>query len=269
LVGNFANLASRTAKFVQNTGLSPTYPDDGGLFEQGVSVGGEIAEAYENCDFGKVTRLIMECGNRANKFIEDAAPWSMASDPNCADKLRDVCTIGLNLFRQMVVYISPILPKLKDETEKLLNTKIQNWTDSQKQIVGVPVNPYKHLIKRVDRAAIERIVEESKQHDDANTTHSDGFQDSDEVLKAEPLVSDKISIDDFTKVDLRVARVVAAEEVEGARKLLKLRLSFGGDESRQVFAGIKSAYNPSELVGRLVVCVANLQPRQMKFGLSE
>ncbi|MDR2641866.1 MAG: methionine--tRNA ligase [Planctomycetaceae bacterium] len=267
LVGNLVNLASRTAKFVQHTGLSSRYPDDGGLFEQGAVVGKEIAEAYENCDFGKAIRLIMECGNRANKFIEDNAPWSMRSDSGRASELQDICTIGLNLFRQMVIYLAPVLPKLKSEAEKLLNTKIQNWTDSCKPVKGVSISQYKHLITRVDHAAIERIIEESKQQD--ATINPVIFQDSDDVLKAEPLLEGKISIDDFTKVDLRVARVIEASEVEGARKLLRLRLSFGGNESRQVFAGIKSAYKPEELVGRLVVCVANLQPRQMKFGLSE
>ncbi|MDR1053037.1 MAG: methionine--tRNA ligase [Planctomycetaceae bacterium] len=268
LVGNLVNLASRTVKFVQKTGLSKTYPDDGGLFKQAATVGEEIAEAYENCDFNKVTRLIMECGDRANKFVEDAAPWTIASDPSQTKKLQDVCTIGLNLFRQMVVYITPILPKLKNETEILLNTKIQNWNDSKTQIVGNRVNTYQHLFKRVDRSAIEKIIEESKQHD-TDTPNSNESKDSDEMLKAEPLLVDKISIDDFTKIDLRVARIIEAEEVDGARKLLKLRLNLGGEENRQVFAGIKSAYKPSDLIGRLVVCVANLQPRQMKFGLSE
>ncbi|MDR0390666.1 MAG: methionine--tRNA ligase [Planctomycetaceae bacterium] len=267
LVGNLVNLASRTAKFVQGVGLSASYPDDGGLFEQGVSVGEEIAAAYENCDYGKAIRLVMECGNRANKFVEDAAPWTMSSDLSRVDELRDICTIGLNLFRQMVIYLSPILPKLKVETEKLLNTKIQGWSDSREPIVGVSINPYKHLIKRVDHSAVERIIEESKKPELSGDSVK--FNDTDEVLLAEPLLVDKISIDDFTKVDLRVARVIEASEVEGARKLLRLLLSFGGNETRQVFAGIKSAYKPEELLGRLVVCVANLQPRQMKFGLSE
>ncbi|MDR1922826.1 MAG: methionine--tRNA ligase [Planctomycetaceae bacterium] len=289
LVGNLVNIASRTAKFVQKIGLSASYPDDGGLFAQGVSAGNEIVDAYENCDYGKVIRLVMECGNRANKFIDNAAPWQIRDDANRQQELQDICTIGLNLFRQMIVYLLPILPSLKSDVERLLNVEICNWDDSGKQIVGTKVSPYKHLITRVERAAIERIVEESKQpetgNSNNNSTNSNNtaanntaadtannalkFQDSDEALKAEPLLVERVSIDDFTKVDLRVARVIEAEEVEGARKLLKLRLSLGGDEQRQVFAGIKSAYKASELVGRLVVCVANLQPRQMKFGLSE
>ncbi|MDR1484850.1 MAG: methionine--tRNA ligase [Planctomycetaceae bacterium] len=267
LVGNLVNLASRTAKFVQGIGLSPNYPDDGGLFEQGVAVGEEVAEAYENCDFGKAIRLVLDCGNRANKFIEDAAPWQMVSDLSRSGELRDICTIGLNLFRQMVIYLSPVLPKLKAAVDELFNTKIQGWSDAAIPVLGVSVSAYKHLITRVDHSAIDKIIEESKQPEVEG--NSSEVLDSDEVLKAEPLLADKISIDDFTKVDLRVARVIEASEVEGARKLLRLKLSFGGEESRQVFAGIKSAYKPSDLVGRLVVCVANLQPRQMKFGISE
>ncbi|MDR2170495.1 MAG: methionine--tRNA ligase [Planctomycetaceae bacterium] len=267
LVGNLVNIASRTAKFVQKTGLSATYPDDGGLFENAARIGGEIAEAYENCDYGKAIRLVMECGDRANKFIENAAPWLLASDKNRAGELQDICTIGLNLFRQMAIYLLPVLPNLQSEVEGLLNSKISSWDDAGKPVVGVAVSQYKHLIKRVERAAIERIIEESKQPE--TVENKDKFNDSGDVLVAEPLLPDKISIDDFTKVDLRVARVLEASEVEGARKLLRLRLSFGGDESRQVFAGIKSVYKPEELVGRLVICVANLQPRQMKFGLSE
>ncbi|MDR1479432.1 MAG: methionine--tRNA ligase [Planctomycetaceae bacterium] len=268
LVGNLVNLASRTAKFIKGAGLSPSYPEDGGLFAQGAALSDEIADAYENCEFGKAVRLIMECGDRANKFIEDSAPWSIPSQPDNENKLRDICTIGLNLFRQMVVYLSPILPRIKTETENFLGGTISGWSDSQQPIIGQPVHSYKHLIKRVDRAAIEQIIEESKQPE-TNDNSSREFQDSGDVLAAEPLLSERITIDDFAKVDLRVARVVEAAEVEGARKLLRLRLSFGGNESRQVFAGIKSAYNPNDLVGRLVVCVANLQPRQMKFGLSE
>ncbi|MDR2761230.1 MAG: methionine--tRNA ligase [Planctomycetaceae bacterium] len=267
LVGNLVNIASRTVKFVQKSGLSSSYPDDGGLFKRGVEVGSEIAEAYENCDYGRAARLVMECGDRANKYIEDNAPWLISSDSGREVELRNICTIGLNLFRQMAIYLLPILPNLKVEVERLFNTKIERWEDASKPVVGVLVNQYKHLMTRVDHVLIERIIEESKQSDVVE--NSVKFKDSDEVLKLEPLVGEKISIDDFAKVDLRVARVIEACEVEGARKLLRLKLSFGGEESRQVFAGIKSVYKPQELIGRLVICVANLQPRQMKFGLSE
>ncbi|MCL2742571.1 MAG: methionine--tRNA ligase, partial [Planctomycetaceae bacterium] len=271
LVGNVVNLASRTAKFASQfaEGLSPVYPDDCGLFQQAAEAGEEIANAYEVKEYGKAMRLIMECGYRANKFIEDAAPWLLAKNEQAgdADRLREVCTIGLNLFRQIVIYLAPVLPKLKAQVEELLGDDLSSWDAAKKPLLGMKVNTYKHLMTRVDSKAVERIIEESKEEPATESPVSD--IDSDETLKAEPLLTEYISIDDFTKVDLRIARVIEAKEVPEARKLLQLTLSLGGDERRNVFAGIKSAYKPEDLIGRLVVCVANLQPRQMKFGLSE
>lgn len=269
LVGNVVNLASRTAKFAHKTGLSEEYPDDGGLFRNAAKLADEIADAYEHCEYGKATRLIMECGNRANKFIEDHAPWGLKKEGK-TEELRDVCTIGMNLFRQIVVYLAPILPRLARQTGELMNAPITHWNDSQTPLLGTKVNEYKHLLTRVSRDAIENIIEQSKEPESfINAPTKSGFEDSEEPLKNEPLTEEKISIDDFTRVDLRIARIVEAEEVPEARKLLRLTLSLGGKERRNVFAGIKSAYDPKDLIGRLVVCVANLQPRQMKFGLSE
>ena len=276
LVGNVANLASRTAKFAAQTGLATTYPDDGGLFAQAAAAGNEIAEAYENCDYGKAMRIIMECGYRANKFIEEAAPWTLKNDLNKKEELQNICTIGLNLFRQMAIYISPVLPKLRLQAEELLNCKLDRWEQSAEHLLGTKVNDYRHLLTRIDKKSIERIIEDSteKLTPSAQSIQSElskpaTSEDSDKPLTDEPLVDERITIDDFKKVDLRIARVVEASEVKEAKKLLRLKLSLGGGEFRNVFAGIKSAYKPEELVGRLVVCVANLEPRQMKFGTSE
>lgn len=278
LVGNVVNLASRTAKFAAHTGLSKSYPNDDGLFQKAAEAGDAIAEAYENGDYGKAMKLIMECGYRANKFVEDAAPWTIKLDPERKAELQNICTIGLNLFRQIVIYLAPVLPKLKTQVEELLNDTITSWDDAKKPLLGTTVNKYKHLMTRVDMKGIEKIVEESKQESSQGAALTSGIvatgssnpaEDGPESLAAEPLVTEKISIDDFTKVDLRIARIVEASEVPQAKKLLQLKLSLGGDEYRNVFAGIKAAYQPEKLVGRLVVCVANLQPRQMKFGLSE
>jgi methionyl-tRNA synthetase len=261
LVGNVVNLASRTAKFATQTGLAATYPDDGGLFKQAAEAGNEIAEAYELGDYGKAMRLIMECGYRANKFVEENAPWTLKNDP---EKLQNVCTIGLNLFRQIVLYLTPVLPRLKSQVEELLHCKLDRWEQSAEHLLGTKVGTYKHLMTRMDKSAIERIVADSKE-----VVQSAQTEDSGQPLMEEPLVAEKITIDDFTKIDLRVARVLEASVVKGAKKLLQLKLSLGGGEVRNVFAGIKSAYEPESLVGRLVVCVANLEPRQMKFGTSE
>lgn len=271
LVGKVVNLASRTAKFVQETGLSVNYPEDGGLFTKGAAAGDEIAAAYEACDYNRAVRLIIELADRANPFVEQAEPWKLRKDPDQAQRLQDVCTIALNLFRQIVVYLSPLLPKLAEQTSELLGTPIEHWDDAQSPLVGQNVNPFKHMLKRIEQKDIEAMVEESKS-DNEGVVESDNsaspWTDSDQPLKDEPL-TETCTIEDFAKVDLRVARVIAAEQVPEANKLLKLTLSLGGEERRQVFAGIKKAYEPDQLVGRLVVMVANLQPRKMRFGLSE
>ena len=188
--------------------------------------------------------------------------------------MQRVCTVGLNLFRQIVVYLAPILPLLQEQCGELLNDTITAWNQSQSPLTGSTVNPFKRMLARLKKEDIESMIEESKEENLSEVVESDPtaaadpWNDSDEPLKAEPL-ADECTIDDFIKVDLRVARIVAAEQVPDARKLLKLTLSLGGDVRKTVFAGIKAAYEPESLVGRLVVCVANLAPRKMKFGLSE
>lgn len=269
MVGNIVNLASRTARFAEATGLAETYPDDGGLFQQAAQDGDAIAEAYEAGDYNRAMRLILAAGDRANQFTERAAPWNLKKDPAKADELRDVCTIVLNLFRQLAVYLAPVLPRLARQTGELLNQPIRHWDDSTKPLLGTPVGRFQHMMTRVRREQVDAMIEESREEQPAGASDpAAAWNDSDESLKAEPLAP-QCSIDDFTKVDLRIARVVAAEHVPEAKKLLKLTLSLGGDQRRTVFAGIKSAYEPEKLIGRLVVCVANLAPRQMKFGLSE
>jgi methionyl-tRNA synthetase len=273
LVGKFVNLASRSAKFVQVSGLSKSYPDDGGLFAKGAAAGKEIADAYEACDYSRAMRLIMELADRANPYVDAKEPWKLAKVASRAGELQDICTVAINLFRQIAVYLAPVLPRLAEQAGALLNDPITSWQQSQQPLVGTPVAPFTHLMKRVERKDLDAMIEESKPAEAGDGGQGGGPQpsstDSDAALQAEPLVAELISIDDFTKVDLRVARVIAAEEVPEAKKLLKLTVSLGGDVQRQVFAGIKAAYKPDALVGRLVVVVANLQPRQMKFGLSE
>ena len=272
LVGKVVNLASRTAKFLQENGLSEKYPDDGGLFARGAAAGAAIADAYQNCDFARATRLIMELADAATPYVDAQAPWRVAKDPSKANDVRDVCTVGLNLFRQLAIYLAPILPKLAEEAGKLLNDPITSWQQSQSPLAGTKIQPYTHLFKRVEKKDFEAMIEEEKAAappEPASTAPTPAVGDSDAALQAEPLLTEQISIDDFAKVDLRVARVLEASEVPEAKKLLKLKLSLGGGVERQVFAGIKAAYKPEELVGRLVVMVANLAPRQMKFGLSE
>ena len=270
LVGKVVNLASRTAKFISEIGLSAVYPVDGGLFESAAAAGDQIADAYENCEFNKAMRLIMELADQANPFVENSQPWVLRKDPEKQQELQDVCTVALNLFRQLVVYLSPVLPELTGKANELFGVEISDWNDSQSPITGSQIAKFKHMMQRVDIKDVEAMIDETKDEAAAEETQSaaNEHQDSDQPLKDEPL-AEECTIDDFVKVDLRVARIVAAQHVEGADRLLQLTLSLGGDETRNVFAGIKSAYEPEELIGRLVVCVANLQPRKMRFGVSE
>ncbi|MCH2177199.1 MAG: methionine--tRNA ligase [Mariniblastus sp.] len=273
LVNKVVNLASRSAKFVRDVGLASVYPDDGGLFDKAAAAGEEIAEAYESCDYNRAMRLIMALADEANPYVEQAEPWNLKKDPARAGQLQDVCTVAINLFRQLVIYLSPVLPDLAKKTETLLGEPITDWEQSKTPQLGTPVAKFKHMMKRIDQKDIDKMVDDTQkeQAEELAATLSEStakFQDGGEALAAEPM-TEECTIDDFVKVDLRVARVVEADHVDGARKLLKLKLSLGGDETRTVFAGIKAAYEPEKLVGRLVVMVANLKPRQMKFGLSE
>ena len=270
LVGKVVNLASRSAKFVQKTGLSEAYPDDGGLFQQAAKAADAIGASYESCDYSQAMRLIMALADKANPFVEDAKPWELRKDESQAQRLQDVCTIALNLFRQIVIYLSPVLPKLAEQTGELLGEPITSWDQAQTPLVGTPVAKFKHMMQRVEPAKVEKMIEESKAADGIGEPEPfvDKWNDSGDALEAEPL-ADECTFDDFLKVDLRVARVVEAEQVPEARKLLRLKLSLGGGVYKQVFAGIKAAYDPEKLLGRQIVCVANLAPRKMKFGVSE
>lgn len=283
LVGNIVNLASRCARLLEGSRLSPSYPEDGGLFAQAAADGQAIAEAFEACDFAKAVRTILAAGDRANQFVDRAAPWNLKKDGSRQKELQDVCTIGLNLFRQLAIYLAPILPRLAEQAGELFGDPIVSWEQSQVPLVDRPVHPFKHMMQRVPREKLEAVIEESREEDESaaraaataggapavSPATGSAAEDSDEPLRREPLLTHTVTIDDFAKIDLRVARVLAAEEVPGADKLLKLTLGLGGDLRRTVFAGIKKTYRPEDLVGRLVILVANLAPRKMRFGVSE
>jgi len=290
LVGKVVNLASRTARWLEQTGLASTYPDDGGLFAAGAADGTAIAEAYEACDFARAMRMIMQAADRANAYVDAEQPWKLAkAGPDSAAKLQNVASVAMNLFRQVAVYLSPVLPEFATQVGELIGGPIRSWEESQHPLAGQPIGSFRPLMRRVEPAQIEAMMSASlalaresqakapTHHTASNQTTTKGTMsmepaaspvDSGDALAAEPLAPE-CTIDDFTKVDLRVARVLAAEEVPEAKKLLKLTISLGGDTTRTVFAGIKGFHTPESLVGRLVVVVANLAPRQMKFGLSE
>ena len=270
LVGKVVNIASRCAKFVGGKSLAETYPDDGDLFAKAAAAGERIAACYEGCDYNSAIREVMLLADAANQYIEEAEPWKLAKDPDRADDVRNVCSIGLNLFRQIAVYLAPVLPRMAEQTGALLGVPITSWEDAQRPLTGTPVAKYKHMLTRVDPKKVQAMIEESKDNaapaaPEASAVPADGM----EALEKEPLTEEHCTIEDFVKVDMRVARVIDAQHVEGADKLLQLTLSLGGEVRRNVFAGIKSCYAPEDLVGRLVVCCANLKPRKMRFGVSE
>ena len=286
LVGKVVNLASRTARFVKDSGLSARYPDDGGLFREAAARGEEIAEAYEACDFARAMRGVMALADRANEYIDREEPWKLKKQPEKAAELRDVCTVALNLYRQLIVYLAPVLPKLAEHSQRLLGASFDSWSAAQEPLLGTAVGEFEHLMQRVDPKKLEAVVAATRDAvTDADAAKASAVAasltgpaavtasvelpaDDGAALESEPLASE-CSIDDFAKVDLRVARVLSAEAIKEANKLLKLTVSLGGGTTRTIFAGIKAAYTPEALVGRLVVVVANLAPRKMKFGTSE
>ncbi len=280
LVGRVVNLASRSARFVEATGLSAKYPADGGLFAKAAAQSEAIAAAYEACDYREAMRLVMLLADAANEYVEQKAPWTLKKDPAKAQELQDVCTVVLNLFHQIAVYLQPVLPKLAAKAGALLGSACDRWDLVQRPLVGSKVAKFEHLMTRVEADKVKAMFTPEPSvapmptppvattaAPAAPAAASTGA-DANDALQKEPLAP-QITIDDFQKVDLRVALVVAAEAVPEAKKLLRLTLSLGSGPTRNVFAGIKSAYEPAKLVGRLVVMVANLAPRQMKFGLSE
>ncbi|HEU4418996.1 MAG TPA: methionine--tRNA ligase [Planctomycetota bacterium] len=269
LVGRVVNLASRSARFVEATGLSASYPADGGLFARAAAAGDAIAQAYESCDYREATRLVMTLADAANEYVEQKAPWTIKKDSKRARELQDVCTVVLNLFRQIAVYLAPVLPELARKAGELLQEPLSRWDLAATPRVGAKVAKFEHMMGRIEEPNVAAIFAASAAEvpgpaAPARTASATGA----DAPAQEPMAA-QITIDDFQKVDLRVARIVAAESVPEAKKLLRLTLNLGGAETRNVFAGIKSAYEPAALVGRLVVVVANLAPRKMKFGVSE
>ena len=257
LVGKLVNIASRCAGFItkQFDGMLAAELPEPDLQAELAGAGPQIAELYEASDVGKAVREIMALADRANQYVAQAEPWNAIKDPDRKDEVQAVCTQGLNLFRVLMTYIKPIVPQLAADAEAFLGIEPLTWRDSETTLTSHKINKFKPLFARLERKDLDAIVEASK---------------TAEAAREEPEVSEQehINIDDFAKVQLRVARVIKASHVDGADKLLELRLDVG-DHERTVFSGIKSAYQPEAIEGQLVVVVANLAPRKMRFGVSE
>ncbi len=273
LVGKVVNLASRTAKFLEGKNLSDTYPHDGGLFRQAAEEGEVIAAAYDSGDYNAAMRAVMACADRANKYVDERQPWTLRKDPARQAQLRDVCTVSLNLFRQLAIYLAPVLPRLARQTTELLGADLGpgSWSKAAHPQMGTSVAPFQHMMKRVELQQVQAMIDDTKAAYSDSSSSGAGSVPADgaETLAKEPLTTELCTFDDFVKVDMRVARVIEAEEVKESDKLLRLTLSLGGDVRRNVFAGIKGVYKPEDLLGKLVVCCANLTPRKMRFGVSE
>ncbi len=262
VVGKLVNIASRCSGFITKKfdGVLSADIDAPELFDTFVKTADTIAENYENREFSRAVREIMHLADLANQYIDEKKPWILAKEEGKEKEVQDSCSMGLNMFRILIIYLKPVLPKIAEKTEAFLNINPLTWSDIGTPLLDHKINKFKPLITRIDPESIEKMLEASK----------DSLEEK--VQLTGPLADDPISpeieFDDFAKIDLRIAKIVKAEHVKGADKLLQLTLDLGG-ESRNVFAGIKSAYNPEDIEGKLTVMVANLKPRKMRFGMSE
>jgi methionyl-tRNA synthetase len=276
LVGKVVNIASRCAGFISKRyqgKLSVTVAEPA-LLKEFTAAGDSIADSFEKREFARAIRDIMALADKANQYIDAKAPWVLVKDETKQHEAHDVCSMGINLFRVLMHYLKPVLPLMAAEVERFLNTDL-SWDNYQQPLVDHAIEPFKALMQRVDPLKVAAMVDGSKEnlqptHDATPKAKVQAAANAHSAKKAgrEP-IADTISIEDFAKVDLRVAKIVKAEAVEGADKLIQLQLDIGDGEMRQVFAGIKAAYAPEQLEGRYTVMVANLAARKMRFGVSE
>jgi methionyl-tRNA synthetase len=276
VVGKVVNIASRCAGFINKgfEGKLSAEVSEPDLIADCQQTTTEIAELYEQREFSKAIRLIMSLADKANQYIADKTPWVLAKENPQALEVQNICSTGLNLFRLLIIYLKPVLPNLANQVEEFLNVSALQWQDAESLLLDHQINKFKPLMTRVESTKVDAMVEASKEN--LNTQENSSVDASDKVdspLSNDP-ISDEIEFPDFAKVDLRIAKIVEANYVEGADKLLKITLDLGlnaaGEQQiRTVFSGIKSAYKPEQLNGMYTVLVANLKSRKMKFGVSE
>jgi methionyl-tRNA synthetase len=271
LVGKLVNIASRCAGFVSRSfaGQLSARLDDTELFSRFASAGEQIAAHYEEREYSKAMRIIMSLADEANRYIEQKKPWLLARDPARQADVQLICSQGLNLFRTLMIYLSPVLPMLAEKSRELFREQSWTWQSAAEPMLKREINDYEPLLVRVEASQLERIVEESRESSNVPTNAPTNVPTNVPTnAPANNTQSAPITIDEFARIDLRIAKILKAESVEGADKLLQLTLDIG-DGTRSVFAGIKAAYEPATLTGRFVVVVANLEPRKMRFGTSE
>jgi len=282
LVGKYVNIASRCANFITKRfdGQLADTLDNPELFDRFAAAADEIAEHYEERRFAQAIRQIMALADEANAYVAERAPWQVAKEDGREDELQKICTTALNLFAQLTIYLKPVLPETAARGEAFLQVGDLGWADLDQPLTNHEIARFKPLLRRVEQPAIDKMIAASQEDLAAkaapqNTAEPEAEAPKKAAEKPAPKAAetgadnDTIEIGDFAKIDLRVARIEAADHVEGADKLLRLTLDVGALGKKQVFAGIKSAYDPAQLEGRLTVMVANLAPRKMRFGLSE
>jgi methionyl-tRNA synthetase len=270
IVGKLVNIASRCAGFVTRGGgkLADKLPEPA-LYEEFAAARASIATAFDAREYSSALREIMLLADKANQYVDAQKPWALAKDPAKAAEVLAVCTQGINLFRVLVSYLAPVLPQMAEKAGKFLRTPITDWNAIARPLLGTPIEAYEPLATRLDPKIVAQLV--------APAAPSPEKTDNKPARQAKP-VTDKtapaatnglVKIDDFAKLDLRVATVLEAKFVDGSDKLLQLTLDLG-TEKRNVFSGIRAAYgDPAKLVGRQVIMIANLEPRKMRFGVSE
>ena len=264
LVGKYINIASRAAGFLAKRfggRLSTEVGVEGRMLLDALRAHADtIAELYETRDYGKALREVMALADRVNAYVDAHKPWELAKQPGMEAALHDVCSVCIEAFRILTIYLKPVLPALAAKVEGFLQVPPLQFADAARSVAGQTIGSYTHLMQRVDAKQLDALFDVPAA---ATADAAPAAQPGGEALAAE------IGIDEFGKVDLRIARIVAAERVEGSTKLLKLTLDAGEPAPRTVFSGIQAAYAPEQLLGKLTVVVANLAPRKMKFGLSQ
>lgn len=276
LVGKVVNIASRSAGFLvkKYDGVLSDVCVESELLEDITKTGDEIAAAYENREFSRAMRLIMQCADKANEYIDGKKPWSLAKQEGTEQEVQDVCSVAINIFRQLMVYLAPVLPELTANAKEFLNIDDLSFASRNEWLLGHKINKFKPLMQRIEEKDIAAMVEDSKAslvQTDTPTNSADNASTNANThpLEAEAEQTDYIGIEDFAKVEMKVAHVVACNHIEGADKLLQFTLDVGEDKPRNVFSGIRKFYEPEQLLDKKVICVTNLAPRKMKFGISE
>ena len=274
LVGKVANIASRCAGFIEKDfdGMLANQLDNPNLIKTIQSAQSEITENFDQREYGKAIRTIMALADKVNQYINDKEPWVIAKTDVQSPELQAICSTGINAFFLLICYLKPVVPAMAAKAEKFLGIEPLQWNSTERLLLSHRINQFEALMTRVESKKVRAMITATKQEYEAQNKEQQKKEKS--VEKESTRLEPEIEFDDFIKVDLRVAKIILAEQVDGADKLLKLQLNIGVDADGSprtciVFSGIKSAYNPEDLVGKLTVLVANLKPRKMKFGLSE